>query len=106
MSMRFQPWQLLSVILAGILNERQQRSIEYLREENRVLRQQLGKKRIRLTDDQRRRLAAKGKALGRKLVLPKYSIMQLIGGRIAAGRQGDRSDELGPLGAALGQQGP
>ncbi len=68
MPILFQPWQLLSVIIAGMLNEQQQRSIEYLREENRVLRQQLGKKRIRLTDDQRRRLAAKGKALGRKLL--------------------------------------
>ena len=35
-------------------------------EENRVLREQLGKRRLRLTDNQRRRLAAKGRALGRK----------------------------------------
>jgi transposase InsO family protein len=33
-----------------------------------VLREQLGGKRIRFTDDQRRRLAAKGKALGRKVL--------------------------------------
>jgi hypothetical protein len=37
-------------------------------EENRVLRRQLGKRRLRLTDDQRRRLAAKGVALGRRLL--------------------------------------
>ena len=42
--------------------------IEYLREENRVLREQLGERRLRLTDDQRRRLAAKAKGLGRKLL--------------------------------------
>jgi len=61
-----QPWQALSVIVAGVLNERQQRVINYLMEENRVLREQLGPKRPRFTDDQRRRLAAKGKALGRR----------------------------------------
>lgn len=68
MPMMIQPWQLLSVILAGTLNEQQQRSLEYLREENRVLRRQLRKKPIRLTDDQRRRLAAKDKVLGRYLL--------------------------------------
>ncbi len=38
----------------------------YLRTENQVLKEKLGKKRILLTDDQRRRLAVKGKILGRK----------------------------------------
>ena len=42
--------------------------IEYLREENRVLREQLGERRSRLTDDQRRRLAAKANGLGRKVL--------------------------------------
>ncbi len=37
-------------------------------EENRVLRQQLGRRRLRLTRDQRRRLAVKGKILGRKIL--------------------------------------
>ncbi|MCC6675501.1 MAG: transposase [Phycisphaerales bacterium] len=62
------PWQLLSIIIAGMLSERQQRAIEYLREENRVLREQLAGKRVLLNDDQRRRLAVRGKALGRKLL--------------------------------------
>ena len=61
-------WQFLVVALAGWLNRQQQHAIEYLREENRVLREQLNGKRIRFTDDQRRRLAAKGKVLGRKLL--------------------------------------
>jgi hypothetical protein len=39
--------------------------IEYLQEENRVLREQLGPQRLRFTDDQRVRLAAKAKVLGR-----------------------------------------
>src|SRR4051794_16972693 len=42
--------------------------IEYLREENRVLREQLGDRRLRLTDDQRCRLAARAKGLGRKVL--------------------------------------
>jgi hypothetical protein len=37
------PWQLLSVIVAGIFNEQQQHVIDYLKEENRILREQLGK---------------------------------------------------------------
>src|SRR3954464_2339398 len=40
--------------------------IEYLREENGVLREQLGDRRVRFNDDQRRRLAAKAKGLGRR----------------------------------------
>jgi len=56
------------IALAGWVNERQLQTIEYLREENRVLREQLGERRLRLTDEQRRRLAARAKALGRKLL--------------------------------------
>src|SRR6267142_3327857 len=59
------PLQALLMILAGWVNRHQQRVIEYLTEENRVLREQLGGRVPRLTDDQRRRLAAKGKILGR-----------------------------------------
>jgi transposase InsO family protein len=40
--------------------------VEYLVAENRVLREQLGNRRLRLTDAQRRRLAVRGKAIGRK----------------------------------------
>ena len=40
------PWQLLLVTLAGWINHREQEVIEYLRAENRVLREKLGKKRI------------------------------------------------------------
>jgi transposase InsO family protein len=53
-------------MFAGWLNRYQQDMIEYLKEENRVLLEQLGSRKLRLTDDQRRRLAVKGKALGRK----------------------------------------
>ena len=60
------PFHLLVAIIAGAMNREQQRVIDYLRTENQVLREKLGKKRIMLNDDQRRRLAVKGKYLGRK----------------------------------------
>ena len=66
--MVLQPWYLLVMALASWLNQQQQAAIEYLREENRVLREKLGKKQILLSDDQRRRLAVRGKALGRSLL--------------------------------------
>ena len=49
------------------MNERRQNAIEYLREENRVLYEQLGDRRLRFNDDQRRRLAIRAKGLGRRL---------------------------------------
>ena len=61
-------WQFIVVALAGWLNQQQQDIVAYLSEENRVLREQLKGKRLRFTDDQRRRLAAKGKVLGRKVL--------------------------------------
>ena len=57
--------QFIVTILAGLVQRHQQQVIEYVVEENRVLREQLGKKRLRLTNDQRRRLAVRAKALGR-----------------------------------------
>jgi hypothetical protein len=68
MNVVLQPWHLLVVILAGWVNRRQQEVIDYLRTENQILKEVQGKKRIRLTDGQRRRLAIKGKLLGRKLL--------------------------------------
>lgn len=61
-----QPWQLMLIILASWVNRQQQEVIEYLRTENSILKEKFGEKRILLTDDQRRRLAVKGKLLGRK----------------------------------------
>ena len=51
------------------MNQRQSSLIDYLREENGVLREQLGGKRLDFNDDQRRRLAAKAKILGRKVLV-------------------------------------
>lgn len=58
----------LLAAVAGLVNEHQLRVIEYLQEEIRILREMLGKKRLRFTDDQRRRLAVKAKLLGRALL--------------------------------------
>ena len=62
------PFRFVLIAVAGWMNQRQLQMIEYLREENRVLREQLGERRLRLTDDQRRRLAVRAKGLGRKLL--------------------------------------
>ena len=64
----FRPVHVLAVMLAGWMNRHQQHAIEYLREENRVLRELLGPRRLRFTDAQRRRLAMKGRKLGRALL--------------------------------------
>ena len=61
--------QFVVLVCASWVNRRQQVVIEYLLEENRVLREKLGGRRLRFTDEQRRRLAVKGKALGRKALL-------------------------------------
>src|SRR3954462_1894821 len=62
------PFRFVLIAVSGWMNQRQLQMIEYLREENRVLREQLGERRLRLTDDQRRRLAARAKGLGRKVL--------------------------------------
>src|SRR5713226_3220654 len=62
------PFRFVLIAVAGWMNQHQLQIIDYLREENRVLREQLGGRRLRLTDDQRRRLAAKAKTIARKLL--------------------------------------
>ncbi len=66
MSFVLQPWQLLLTILCGMVQRRQQQIIDFQSSEIEALLSKLGKKRVLLTDDQRRLLAVKGKALGRK----------------------------------------
>ena len=63
-----QPFHLLAVVLAGWASRHQQRVIDYLLEENRTFKQQMRKRKLRLTDVQRARLAVKGKALGREVL--------------------------------------
>jgi transposase len=66
MSFVLEPWQLLLIILAGWINPQQQTLIEFQPLQIEALLKQLGKKRILLSDDQRKLLAVKGKTIGRK----------------------------------------
>ncbi len=69
------PWQILVTAMAGWITRQQDAVIEYVREENRVLKQQLGRRRLRLTDAQRRRLAVRGKAIGRRALTEVASLV-------------------------------
>jgi putative transposase len=59
-------FQLLLMVLTGWLARRERELLFYLIEENRCLRRQLGTRRVRLTDDDRRRLAARAYRVGRR----------------------------------------
>ncbi len=60
------PFRFVLIAIAGWMNQRQLQVIDFLREENRVLREQLGGRRPRLNDDQRRRLDHHGAVLRRE----------------------------------------
>ena len=60
--------QLLVASVIGWFQSGQHDVIEYLREENCVLKAQLRSQRVRLTDDERRRLAVLGARLGRRIL--------------------------------------
>jgi transposase InsO family protein len=60
------PIQFLVFLLVGWVSRQQEEAIEYLKAENRALLEQLGGRRLRFTDAQRRRLARKAKPLGRR----------------------------------------
>jgi transposase InsO family protein len=87
----------LIAMVAGWLQRHQQQVITYLLAENRVLKAQLGGRRLRLTDTERRRLAALAHPLGRKrlqevatLVTPDTLLhwyRQLIARKFAGSRQ-------------------
>ena len=62
------PTYFLMMVFAGWLSRQQQAAIEYLKAENEILKSKLKRQRPRLRDEDRRRLATKGRALGRKLL--------------------------------------
>jgi len=62
------PFQSVLLMFAGWVNRHQLDVVDYLQEENRVLKERLGGRRIRLTDVERHRLARKAQALGRKVL--------------------------------------
>jgi len=94
------PFRFLLVAVAGWMNQRQLQIIDYLREENRVLREQLGGRRVRFNDDQRRRLAAKAKGLGRRILAEVATIVTLetllTWHRTLIARKYDGSSKRGP----------
>ena len=59
-------FHVLIAMIAGWLQQHQQRVITYLQEENRVLKAQIGMRRLHLTETERRRLAALAHPLGRR----------------------------------------
>ena len=68
--------QIFLTILAGWMNRKQQMVIEYLLEENRILKEQFDKtgKKLKLTNQQRRELARKGRILGLQQLMEYASI--------------------------------
>ena len=100
MRLTLDPFRLLLISLAGYLNQQQQDVIDYLQEENRVLRQQLAGKRLRLNGDQRRRLAVRAKKLGRRVlrelatIVTPEALLTWHGNLIA--RKYDGSERRGP----------
>src|ERR1700693_2820168 len=94
------PFRFVLIAVAGWTNQRQLQIIDYLREESRVLREQLGGQRVRLNDDQRRRLAAKAKGLGRKLLAEVATIVTpetlLAWHRKLIAQKSDGSGKRGP----------
>jgi hypothetical protein len=59
-------FQMLWLVLTGWLERREREALAYLIEENRLLRRQLGGRRLRLNDDDRRRLAVLAFRVGRR----------------------------------------
>ena len=100
MSPHFTPLRFVAVALAGWLSQQQQHVIDYRREENRVLRQQIGNRRLRLNDEQRRRLAVRAKKLGHKVLGEMASIVTpdtlLAWHRKLIARKYDGSKRRGP----------
>jgi len=60
--------QMWLAVLIGWLDRREREALAYLIEENRILRAQLSGRRLRLTDDDRRRLAVRAFRLGRHVL--------------------------------------
>ena len=70
-----QPWQFFFVILVGWVHREQQKTILFYQAQLEALMKAQGKKRLLLTDDQRRLLAVKGKSLGRKALMELTTIV-------------------------------
>lgn len=58
--------QFLLILVAGWLQRQQAATIDYLKAENRMLRERLGQRRIVFSDAERRQLSEQARGLGRK----------------------------------------
>jgi hypothetical protein len=95
------PFQWFVIALCGWLQREQDDVIVFLREENLVRRAQLGGRRVRLSDPERRRLAALGHRLGRRTLADVATIASpdtilrwrrdlILRQRMSKGREGGR----------------
>ncbi len=100
MSFVLQPWHILLAALCGMVNERQQQIIEFQNAQIETLLKKLGKKRLLLDDNQRRLLAVKAHAIGRKALLELTTIFTpdtiLRWHRELVARKFDSSDKRKP----------
>jgi hypothetical protein len=74
-AMKGRPLEFLLLLFAGWASRRQRDVIDYLKLENRILREHLQGRRLQFTDDERRRLAVRGQALGRRLLRDVTSLL-------------------------------
>lgn len=74
-----QPQQFLLTVLAGWINRRQLEAIEYLKEEHRLPKERLGGRCLCFTDAERRRLARRAYALGRKTLSELHTLVDTMG---------------------------
>jgi transposase InsO family protein len=109
MSAVLRPWQLFVVALAGWLQREQQAVIEFQNAQIEALLQQLGRQRLRLSDDQRRGLAVKARGIGRAALRRLTTIVTpdtlLRWQRQLVARRWDHSDQRRSVGRPRLRQG-
>jgi putative transposase len=102
MTMILKPWHVAVAALSGWVHEQQRQIIEFQNDEIEALLQTMGRKRILLSDAQRRILAVKGKALGRKTLRELTTIVTpdtiLRWHRELVARKWDYSEKRRPVG--------
>ena len=100
MSFLLRPWHILFVTICGLLNQRQQQIIEFQNAQIDALLKKLSRKRLLLDDNQRRLLAVKGQAIGRKALFELTTIVTpdtiLRWHRQLVARKFDSSDQRKP----------
>jgi hypothetical protein len=100
--MTWKPLHIFAMALAGWMNREQQDVIAYLREENRILREKLGHKRIILNESQKCRLATAAMKMGKDLLRQFGTLFSpstlLKWHRLLVARKYDSSDRRGKRG--------